>query len=246
MLTPQPTTCLIYFVRHGQTDDNAQKNWGGNDLKPLNDIGIQEAKKVCEDLKNVPFDRAFNSTTLRTHQTAQIILKDRRMIRCEDPFFNEMRIGPFKGMSHNEIITFFCKQTHYPHPSTKTSLPRLWEKLNGEPILDPNDCLLDQWRPDVDSFEDFRKKALVNIQKLAKDNLGKILLVVTHSTYIKCAANICTQVPISLFKNKTGSWICVEVDSEGNCQLRKQKGVSLPKNSRYRGTMTPELNPPVD
>lgn len=229
ILPPFPTSCLIYFVRHGQTDDNAQKNWSGDDLKPLNEIGIQEIEKVCEDLKNVSFDRALNSATLRTYQTAQIILKDRRLMSCEDPSFNEMRIGPFKRMSHNEIIAFFCQQTHYPHPSTKTSLPQLWKKLNGEPILDPNDCLLDQWRPDVDSFEDFQKKALVNIQKLANENLGKTLLVVTHSTYIKSAANMCTQAPISLLKNKTGSWICIEVDSEGNCQLRKQKGVSLAK-----------------
>lgn len=66
---------MIYFVRHGQTDDNANGNllsgWSGT---PLNEKGFEQAKATSIELKDVKFDICFCSPLLRAKQTLNEIL----------------------------------------------------------------------------------------------------------------------------------------------------------------------------
>ena len=62
---------MIYFVRHGQTDDNKYGIIQGN--KPLNETGVAQAKETAEILKNEHFDICYCSPLERTKQTMQEI-----------------------------------------------------------------------------------------------------------------------------------------------------------------------------
>ena len=67
---------MIYFVRHGQTDDNANGNLlTGWSETPLNAKGIEQAKETAKELKNIGFDICYCSPLLRTRQTLDEILK---------------------------------------------------------------------------------------------------------------------------------------------------------------------------
>lgn len=224
-----PQKCVCYFVRHGQTVDNADGRWGAGDPS-LNDQGKQEADLIANDLAGILFDKAFASKSLRTKETAEIILKNRTINLKRKNKFSEMKIGPFEGKLTSEIIEYFCQATGYPDPLTKQTLPKLWAKLNGEPIKEANDCLLDPWGfENTDTFDGFYQKCLEKIKRTAKKNLGKTLLIATHSTVIKTVVAAALKLPIEKIKNKTGSWVGVEIDQEGTISLipNQMKGISF-------------------
>ena len=50
---------MIYFVRHGQTYDNANKILQGDG--PLNELGVSQAKETGILLKDIKFDICFCS-----------------------------------------------------------------------------------------------------------------------------------------------------------------------------------------
>lgn len=63
----------LYFVRHGQTDTNTN---GTNNLstdEPLNQLGIQQAKQLASDLKDIKFDAIISSPLKRAYQTAELL-----------------------------------------------------------------------------------------------------------------------------------------------------------------------------
>lgn len=60
----------FYFIRHGQTDLNLKGIVQGRGVNsPLNDNGRKQADAFYKAYKDVPFDKVYTSTLLRTHQT---------------------------------------------------------------------------------------------------------------------------------------------------------------------------------
>ncbi len=64
---------MLYFVRHGQTELNVLKIYGGRIDTPLTEEGIRQANVVKEKLKNVKFDVVYSSPLQRAYNTARII-----------------------------------------------------------------------------------------------------------------------------------------------------------------------------
>ena len=109
---------MIYFVRHGQTFDNANGNlltgWGST---PLNETGIEQAKKTAQELKEVSFDVCFCSPLKRTKQTLEEILvyhKDLEVIyddRLKERDYGEITGKPadickFRRWNSNDYIPY--------------------------------------------------------------------------------------------------------------------------------------------
>jgi len=67
----------LYFVRHGQTNDNAGIDVADRDVRDkfLNDTGVAQANNAAETLKSIHFDAILSSPLKRTMQTAEIINK---------------------------------------------------------------------------------------------------------------------------------------------------------------------------
>ena len=61
----------VYMVRHGQTDLTLQHVFCGSLNPPLNELGMDTAKKAAVRLAGVVFDRAFCSPLLRCQMTIQ-------------------------------------------------------------------------------------------------------------------------------------------------------------------------------
>ena len=64
---------MIVIVRHGQTDLNVLKIYGGRIDVPLNEEGIKEANIVKEKLQDIKFDVVYSSPLKRAYDTARII-----------------------------------------------------------------------------------------------------------------------------------------------------------------------------
>lgn len=99
---------MIYFVRHGSTDWNLNKDENGNiaakfqgwaDI-PINEVGKGQAQKIAEELKGIKFDKVFCSPLTRAKQTCEIISSlpyviDNRII--------ERNFGEFEGKTISEF-----------------------------------------------------------------------------------------------------------------------------------------------
>ena len=109
---------MIYFVRHGQTDDNANGNLlTGWSATPLNEKGLEQAKETAKELKNVRFDICFCSPLVRTKQTLDEILeyhKDLEVVfddRLKERDYGEITGKPasickFRRWNANDKIPF--------------------------------------------------------------------------------------------------------------------------------------------
>ena len=67
---------MIYIVRHGETDRNVEGVFRGRAFDDeLNSIGVQQAKDIGEQLKDIKFDICYCSPMKRTRQTFEQISK---------------------------------------------------------------------------------------------------------------------------------------------------------------------------
>ena len=58
-------TAKIYFVRHGETDENRRGLIQGHLDTDLNAIGLEQSEVVAKELQSVPFDEVFSSDLKR-------------------------------------------------------------------------------------------------------------------------------------------------------------------------------------
>lgn len=91
---------MIYIVRHGKTDWNIEGRIAGRTDISINEQGREEAKLVCDKLKDVDFDYVFVSPLKRTIETAKIIT-DKELIL--DDRLIERSNGTLEGKLKSEI-----------------------------------------------------------------------------------------------------------------------------------------------
>jgi broad specificity phosphatase PhoE len=107
---------LFFFVRHGETDWNAERRLqGGRDI-PLNDRGRQQAARCGDTLRDLiadrgkaPADFAFASSPLsRASETMEIVLGVLGLPAggyVADARLAELSFGRWEGMTYREIGT---------------------------------------------------------------------------------------------------------------------------------------------
>lgn len=109
---------MIYIIRHGKTELNKENVLQGRSNYPLNEEGIEQAKKAAEDLREIRFDHVFSSPLIRAVRTAEIICPDIKP--AIDERLIEMDYGPYEGSGLEnpspELIAFFMDFAHTPAP----------------------------------------------------------------------------------------------------------------------------------
>ena len=101
---------MIYFVRHGSTDWNENKNvLGQKDPKcqgradlPLNEKGMTQALETAQILKDKKFDRVICSPLLRARQTCDLIYNGNAPVEIDERVV-ERDFGEFEGKTRSEF-----------------------------------------------------------------------------------------------------------------------------------------------
>jgi broad specificity phosphatase PhoE len=99
----------LYFVRHGQTNSNAQAiNQPATDSnKPLNEVGSQQVNSLAEELKIVDFDIVITSPFKRAVQTAAIINKNHGLPVNIENSFREIETNGYVDLNTwNDLFNF--------------------------------------------------------------------------------------------------------------------------------------------
>jgi broad specificity phosphatase PhoE len=91
---------LLYFIRHGETDDNRNNLWMGRKDLPLNQTGIHQAKAAAKKFATLPIELIITSPLIRARQTAELIAQQHPRspaVRIAD-WLTERDFGPYEGM----------------------------------------------------------------------------------------------------------------------------------------------------
>ena len=87
---------LIYLLRHGLTEYNAQKRYQGQRDIPLSPEGLAQLRRADIDPKV-----AYISTLQRTRQTAEVLFPDAELVPVDG--LKEMCFGSFEGRNYIEM-----------------------------------------------------------------------------------------------------------------------------------------------
>lgn len=203
--------CHIFLVRHGQTEWNVLERVQGHQDSPLTDLGREQAEKVAEELSNIKFDAIYSSDSGRCVQTAQTIAKVPQSKIILDENLRESFFGPFEGKSVEHFIQTFISKINY-----RDSLP-------------DHEQMGYQLHPEVESPKSTGDRVLSAINTIAKNNLGKTVLVATHagsmrSFLIQSGLTTPSKLPFGTIANSS----YIELDSDGQTfEIIKMSGVEM-------------------
>ncbi len=127
----------LYIVRHGETDWNRQKKVQGHTDIPLNEYGRHLTEETAEGMKDIPLDMGYTSPLKRARETAEIILKGRKIPLLDEPRIQEIGFGIYEGIhsggeqkepGSDEFNLFFTDTASYVPPEGAESVEELYER----------------------------------------------------------------------------------------------------------------------
>ncbi len=101
---------IIYLVRHAKTIWNELGLWQGTSDVPLNDEGVEQAKKLAKRFSKIPIEAIYTSPLARSYQTAQIIASENGKQPIVDELLTECRIDLWNGLTMEETLQRFPAQ----------------------------------------------------------------------------------------------------------------------------------------
>lgn len=94
----------LYLVRHGQSSTNGKKIYQGQLDTDLTELGIEQAKKIADRLKEYKFENIYCSDLIRAKKTAQEIIKLHPKTKINyDERIREIDHGDMTGKNHDEL-----------------------------------------------------------------------------------------------------------------------------------------------
>ncbi len=153
----------IYLIRHTQAEGNLyrvmQGHWDGG----VTETGLQQIDLLAERFKNIPIDALYSSDLYRAYMTATAISRWHDIPIQKEPLLREINVGPWETM-------FFADVAH-EQP----------EKMR--------DFVSDQehWQLDgAETYHQVRDRAFPALERIARENEGKVVAVVSHGVTIRC------------------------------------------------------------
>jgi probable phosphoglycerate mutase len=163
----EPEAAKLSIIRHGETDYNGETASAdlirGHTNVPLNKRGIEQAHAMG---KKLPKDITglYTSDLDRAHDTAKIISEESGVPIIESSRgFRPWDVGKFGGQ-----------------PS-KTAVPKLIDYMENKP---------DEPVPGGESFNQFKDRALSNIQRAQEENPGEHIGIVSHHRVDRLVAGL--------------------------------------------------------
>lgn len=110
---------MLYIMRHGKTDWNAQLKLQGQTDIPLNEEGRQMAINARNKYKGIKFDLCFASPLSRARETAELFLEGTGTEIILDDRIKEIDFGEYEGVEGSfkipdlNVNTFFWDTPKY-------------------------------------------------------------------------------------------------------------------------------------
>ncbi|HEU4714614.1 MAG TPA: histidine phosphatase family protein [Pyrinomonadaceae bacterium] len=97
---PQPTYVLL--IRHGQSEGNAERRFGGHTATPLSPRGRKQSVATAEALKNDSLSAIYSSDLARAVETATPLANLTRLPVNATDAFRERSVGVMEGLTFED------------------------------------------------------------------------------------------------------------------------------------------------
>jgi len=133
------TTLLL--VRHGQSEGNAARRFGGHTATPLSSLGLTQAEAVAQSLSSESITAIYSSDLKRAVQTAEPLSKLTGLPINTTEAFRERSVGVLEGLTFEDAAQKHPEQygallrREFEHvleggESYRQLLDRAWLKLD--------------------------------------------------------------------------------------------------------------------
>ncbi|MBP5455453.1 MAG: histidine phosphatase family protein [Paludibacteraceae bacterium] len=152
----------LFLTRHGQTFWNVEKRMQGQLDSDLTDLGREQAKALGKRLADEKIDVIYSSPLGRAMETARLIRGERDIEIKTDEGLMELYLGPWQGRLLSDVAIEFPEQTE-----------NFWKRP---------ECYR---RDDGETYYQLRERASKAIGRIAEEENGKTVLIVTHGIVLK-------------------------------------------------------------
>jgi broad specificity phosphatase PhoE len=97
----------LFLVRHGQSEGNAARRFGGHSDTPLSELGKKQAVATARHLTKQRISAVYSSDLLRTMQTAEPLAQLNNLQIESTNAFRERDVGVLSGLTFSEAETRF-------------------------------------------------------------------------------------------------------------------------------------------
>lgn len=109
-------TTRVLLVRHGQSQGNAERRFGGHTATPLSELGRAQAEATARALASENITAIYSSDLLRAVQTAEPLARETGLRVEQTEAFRERSVGVMEGLTFEDAAD--------AHPEEYASLLR--------------------------------------------------------------------------------------------------------------------------
>ena len=171
----------IYLVRHTETVGNVEDRFTGRMDYEITEKGRKYIDNLTERLKNIRFDAAYSSTTLRTKKTIQKLADLNHIKIIESEKLCEMDYGDYDGMKWEDV-----------------------DKINPDVRKTRDSINVIMHIPNQESFQEVEKRMYNEIKSIVDANRGKTILICSHGVAIENFLRKITGEPFTVRQNEYG------------------------------------------
>lgn len=163
----------IHFVRHGQTNYNAERRVQGQFDSVLTDAGIQQAQDLQPKIESLGLTAAYTSSNVRARHTAEILVENLPLeLDCRDEL-REIFMGPWQHRYWSEVAENDPEQYRY---------------FMSEP---------DRFRFEgCESFEELQNRGVAAVEEIIQTESEGHALIVSHGAILKTILAHYSSVPL--------------------------------------------------
>ena len=158
---------ILIFVRHGESVGNKIDSFNGSIDHPLSSRGRAQAECTAKFLDRYKIDKIYSSDLSRAYETASFTAKRRDMEIIPSKSLREIDGGNFEGVEYRLL------EEKYPVEYGA------WKN-------DMGNCRC----PGGESVRELLARVSAEVLKIAKDNIGKTVLIATHATPIRVMSTV--------------------------------------------------------
>lgn len=100
----------ILLVRHGQSQGNAERRFGGHSATPLSELGMKQAEATARALAGEDVTAIYSSDLLRALQTAEPLARATGLEVRGTTAFRERSVGRMEGLTFEESAEAFPEE----------------------------------------------------------------------------------------------------------------------------------------
>ena len=179
---------FLYIVRHGKTVSNLEAKVHGWTDSPLSELGISQAKKVGEGLKDIVFNTAYSSDIKRAADTAEFVLSSNKNEKPElqEVFgLREWNYGGYEGIDEVDMGIPLFEEKNMKFKLDRSNWEEFTALTTDREIADS--IARNDPAKTAENYDDILKRAKKGVDFLIKDTAekgGGNALVVSHGNII--------------------------------------------------------------